>query len=231
MKANQMPLISLQDHLRNTQVEVNGPAPTQTVKYHHRRGRSKRRERIQLMHQEEEGKLLNNDYYHGSSSNGFSHTFQTPLKNYNRPQEIDHTEKQVMHETREFEHNSSSGENGRVNFNEVLQRSHLFDSRNHAKFVQTSLQSRMNFSQRNINEIETPSLGLKFIQRFIKPAKGNQKQQTRNSKTTGRLTVKTQPSIKLLYQPALSSRPTAVDDQGDPFDEEVIDSIICGIKD
>jgi hypothetical protein len=37
--------------------------------------------------------------------------------------------------------------------------------------------------------------------------------------------------VKLVQKPALSSRPTAVDDSLDPTDEEMIEYIISGIRD
>ena len=44
------------------------------------------------------------------------------------------------------------------------------------------------------------------------------------------MTAKSQPSIKLIQKPALSSRPTEVDDFDEPFDDEMIDFIINGIR-
>jgi hypothetical protein len=101
---------------------------------------------------------------------------------------------------RDFEHQSSSSDKERVNFYEVLRRSELFDNRNHPKFVHSSLENRLNFGQRNINEIESPSLGLNFIQKFIKPNANKIKLEvTRNyQKTKLRMTAKSQPSIKLI---------------------------------
>ncbi len=103
---------------------------------------------------------------------------------------------------------------------------------NHPKFVHTSLENRLNFGQRNINEIETPSIGLNIIQNFINLNDHKNKfEVTRNyQKTKFRMTAKTQPSIKLIQKPALSSRPTEVDDFEDPTDDEMIDFIITGIK-
>ena len=136
-----------------------------------------------------------------------------------------------MNDDRDFEHHSSSNENLRVNLNDVLRRSQLFENRNHPKFVHSSLQSRLNFSQRNINEIQTPSIGLKFIQKFLSTERKINLVSKNSTKPKGRMTAKTQPSLKLIQKPALSSRPTDVDIFGDPNDEEMIELIISGIRD
>ena len=93
------------------------------------------------MYKQEEEVLTNQKKQHlGSSLNGFSHTFQTPLKNQNiQASDIFLTQQKAMNDDSDFEHHSSSGENGRVNFHEVLKRSQLFDNRNHPKFVHASL--------------------------------------------------------------------------------------------
>ena len=60
----------------------------------------------------------------------------------------------------------------------------------------------------------------------------NKLEATRNfQKDKGRMTAKTQPSIKLIQKPALSSRPTDVDDFGELTDEEMIEFIMSGIRD
>jgi hypothetical protein len=90
------------------------------------------------------------------------------LKNQNfKESDFKSTQKLVMNDDKDFEHEFSSGEKGKVDFFEVLRRSQLFYNMNHPKFVHTSLENRLNFGQRNINEIETPSIGLNFIQKFI----------------------------------------------------------------
>ena len=84
--------------------------------------------------------------------NGFAHTFQSPIKNMKiNFNDIDKTEKHIMLEDQEFEHISSSGENSRVSLFEVLKRTKVLENRNNPKFVHTSLQSRLNFTQRNVN--------------------------------------------------------------------------------
>jgi hypothetical protein len=90
----------------------------------------------------------------------------------------------------------------------------------------------MNFKSRNTQEevliFKHKSL---FIQRLTNLSSNRSKNNGIRNRNTVATSLNSQPSLRLIQKPALSLRPTTVDDSGDLTDEEMIDRLLEGIKD